>query len=128
MRSTPLHRLACLGTALALLGFLGCNTPQTTTRRSSLMDYLYPKQQAAPAPNPAGARLRLPLKLGIAFVPGGSANWRVQNLMAPGQEKPLLEVILDHTQGNQTRAAEILGMNRNTLRKKLQQYGLIEGT
>jgi Fis family transcriptional regulator len=42
-------------------------------------------------------------------------------------ERPLLEVILDHAQGNQTRAAEILGMNRNTLRKKLQQYGLSNG-
>jgi rhombotail lipoprotein len=93
MRTTPFCRLICFGTALAVLGILGCNKPQTTTRRSSLMDYLYPKQQSAPAPNPAGARLKLPLKLGIAFVPGGSASWRVQNLMAPGQEKPLLEVV-----------------------------------
>lgn len=85
-------RFSLFGAVLALLT-LGCNTPQTTTRRSSLMDYLYPKQQSAPAPNPAGARLKLPLKLGIAFVPGGSASWRVQNLMAPGQEKPLLDVV-----------------------------------
>jgi len=85
-------RFSLFGAVLALLT-LGCNTPQTTTRRSSLMDYLYPKQQNAPAPNPAGARLKLPLKLGIAFVPGGSASWRVQNLMAPGQEKPLLDVV-----------------------------------
>ena len=85
-------RVSLLAAVLALLA-LGCNTPQTTTRRSSLMDYLYPKQQSAPAPNPAGARLKLPLKLGIAFVPGGSASWRVQSLLAPGQEKPLLEVV-----------------------------------
>ncbi len=78
---------------LALLALLGCNTPQTTSRRSSLMDYLYPKQQSAPAPNPAGARLKLPLKLGIAFVPGGSSSWRVQGLMVPGQEKQLLDVV-----------------------------------
>ncbi|HEX9010587.1 MAG TPA: rhombotarget lipoprotein [Holophagaceae bacterium] len=77
----------------ALLLVAGCNAPETHVRRSSLMDYLYPKQKAAPAPNPAGARLHLPLKLGIAFVPGGAANWRVQNLLAPGQEKPLLEVV-----------------------------------
>ena len=88
-----LPRLTSFGLALALLMALGCNTPQTTTRRSSLMDYLYPKQQNAPVPNPAGARLKLPLKLGIAFVPGGSSSWRVQNLMAPGQEKPLLDVV-----------------------------------
>jgi rhombotail lipoprotein len=57
------------------------------------MDYLYPKEKAAPAPNPAGARLKLPLRLGIAFVPGDGRSWRVQNLLAPGQEKPLLEVV-----------------------------------
>ncbi len=84
----------CLASAvLALLACQGCNTPQTTARRSSLMDYLYPKQQSAPAPNPAGARLKLPLRVGIAFVPGGTSSWRVQNLMAPGQEKVLLEVV-----------------------------------
>jgi rhombotail lipoprotein len=88
-----LHCSAFLGAALALISILGCNTPQTTTRRSSLMDYLYPKQQSAPVPNPAGARLKLPLKLGIAFVPGGSSAWRVQGLMAPGQEKQLLDVV-----------------------------------
>jgi len=39
-------------------------------------------------------------------------------------EKPLLEAILNHTQGNQTRAAEILGLNRNTLRKKMKSHGI----
>lgn len=39
-------------------------------------------------------------------------------------EKPFLEVVMDHVQGNQTQAAELLGINRNTLRKKLQTYGL----
>jgi Fis family transcriptional regulator len=39
-------------------------------------------------------------------------------------ERPLLEVVLHHAEGNQTRAAEMLGLNRNTLRKKLNQHGI----
>ena len=39
-------------------------------------------------------------------------------------ERPLLEVVLKHTRGNQTKAAEILGINRGTLRKKLREHGL----
>lgn len=39
-------------------------------------------------------------------------------------EKPLLEMVLAHVGGKQTKAAEILGINRNTLRKKMQQHGI----
>lgn len=39
-------------------------------------------------------------------------------------EKPLLEVVLDRTGGNLTRAAQMLGINRGTLRKKLRKYAL----
>ena len=35
-------------------------------------------------------------------------------------EKPLIENILDYTRGNQIKASSILGLNRNTLRKKYQ--------
>ncbi len=37
-------------------------------------------------------------------------------------EKPLIETVLHHAGGNQTRAAELLGLNRNTLRKKIQTH------
>ena len=40
-------------------------------------------------------------------------------------EKPLLEQTLDYTKGNQSAAAEILGMSRGTLRKRLQTYKLL---
>lgn len=39
-------------------------------------------------------------------------------------EKPLLEVVMRHAEGNQSRAAEWLGINRNTLRRKLVEHGL----
>jgi Fis family transcriptional regulator len=40
-------------------------------------------------------------------------------------EKPMLEVVLRNADGNQTLAAEMLGINRNTLRKKLTEYNLL---
>jgi Fis family transcriptional regulator len=40
-------------------------------------------------------------------------------------EKPILEAVMARAAGNQSHAAEMLGINRNTLRKKLQQHGLI---
>jgi two-component system nitrogen regulation response regulator GlnG len=39
-------------------------------------------------------------------------------------EKPLLRAVLRETSGNQVRAAQILGINRNTLRKKLTEHGI----
>jgi two-component system nitrogen regulation response regulator GlnG len=39
-------------------------------------------------------------------------------------ERPLFDVVLAHTGGNQVKAAELLGLNRNTLRKKLQELGI----
>ncbi len=39
-------------------------------------------------------------------------------------EKPLLESVLHKVQGNQTHAAQMLGINRNTLRKKMRAHGI----
>jgi len=39
--------------------------------------------------------------------------------------KPMLEAVMLRAKGNQSHAAEMLGINRNTLRKKLQQHGLL---
>jgi Fis family transcriptional regulator, factor for inversion stimulation protein len=41
-------------------------------------------------------------------------------------EKPLLEVVMQQAEQNQSRAAQWLGLNRNTLRKKLVEHRLIK--
>jgi Fis family transcriptional regulator len=46
----------------------------------------------------------------------------VYEMVLKNVEKPMLETILTRADGNQTIAAEMLGINRNTLRKKIQQY------
>jgi Fis family transcriptional regulator len=40
-------------------------------------------------------------------------------------EPPLLSATMNYTRQNQSRTAEILGLNRGTLRKKLKHYGLL---
>ena len=40
-------------------------------------------------------------------------------------EKPLFRNVMEYAEGNQSEAAEILGINRGTLRKKLRQYDLL---
>ena len=52
----------------------------------------------------------------------GEPPHAVYDMVLSCVEKPLLEYIMQHAAGNQSKAAEILGLNRNTLRKKLQQY------
>ena len=40
-------------------------------------------------------------------------------------EKPLIKTVLEYANGNNARAAEILGINRNTLRKKIQDLEIV---
>lgn len=42
-------------------------------------------------------------------------------------ERPLLNAVMSYTNGNQSEAAEILGINRGTLRKKLKSHNLLSG-
>ena len=51
-------------------------------------------------------------------------NSHLHELIMGGIEKPLVEIVLNETNGNQTQAANILGINRNTLRKKIAEYGI----
>ena len=49
----------------------------------------------------------------------------IYNMVLLAVEKPMLEMVMDRSEQNQSQAADMLGINRNTLRKKLQQHGLI---
>ncbi|MBM7061327.1 DNA-binding protein Fis [compost metagenome] len=49
----------------------------------------------------------------------------IYNLVLSEVEAPLLETVMNYVKGNQTKASELLGLNRGTLRKKLKQYDLL---
>ena len=54
----------------------------------------------------------------------GQEAQEVYEMVLSEVEAPLLDIIMQHTRGNQTRAANMLGINRGTLRKKLKKYGM----
>ena len=54
----------------------------------------------------------------------GAEPHGVHDMILDAVEKPLLEVVLRHAQGNQSLAAQWLGINRNTLRRKLLDHRL----
>ena len=55
----------------------------------------------------------------------GTEPGALYDMVVRAVEKPLLDVVMQHAGHNQSRAAEWLGMNRNTLRKKLVEHKLI---
>jgi Fis family transcriptional regulator len=56
----------------------------------------------------------------------GTEPDNLHDMMVRVMEKPLLEVVMHRAEGNQSRAADWLGLNRNTLRKKLLEHKLIK--
>ncbi len=56
---------------------------------------------------------------------GGEAPHSMHEMLIRLVEKPLLEVVMQHSEGNQSKAAEWLGINRNTLRRKLVEHKLL---
>lgn len=56
----------------------------------------------------------------------GDRPGELYDLVIGEVERPLFKAVMDYTQGNQSQAAGILGINRGTLRKKLRTYSLIQ--
>lgn len=56
----------------------------------------------------------------------GTEPHGVQQMIFDAVEKPMLDVVLRQAGGNQSKAAEWLGINRNTLRRKLTEHKLIK--
>ena len=55
----------------------------------------------------------------------GSRPHALHEMVTTAVERPLLQFAMAKSDGNQCAAAELLGINRNTLRKKLQQYRML---
>ena len=56
---------------------------------------------------------------------GGETPSNIYAMVLRSVERPMLEVTLRQAGGNQTLAAEMLGINRNTLRKKINEHHLL---
>lgn len=76
-----------------------------------------------PAAVPLSAHVKQAVDLYFSQLKGHDAS-DLYAMVICEVEKPLLEVTLQHTGFNQTKAAKILGLSRSTLRKKLEQYGI----
>ncbi len=55
---------------------------------------------------------------------GGHAVTDLHHLVMTEVERPLIVTVLEYSRGNQTRAAQLLGISRSTLRKKIAEYAL----
>ena len=55
----------------------------------------------------------------------GAPVSEVYDMVMAEVEAPMLEIVMKYTRHNQTKASQVLGLNRGTLRKKLKQYGLL---
>ena len=56
----------------------------------------------------------------------GTEPANLHDMLIKAVERPLLEIVMEQAQHNQSRAAQWLGLNRNTLRKKLLDHGLLD--
>ena len=89
--------------AILVVALAGCVTASRVERRSNLMSYLYPDASGPQTPNPAGARLQLPLRIGLAFVPPDRGQSRYagdfRSTFPAATETRLLNIVKRNFQG-----------------------------
>ena len=79
---------------------------------------------APPTTADAGASLEALVRIEVESLLRGADPRDLHPRILERTERPLLEAVLAHTGGNQLRAAALLGINRNTLRKKITELGI----
>ncbi len=79
--------------------------------------------QAQTQTSPLRAQAKVAMKNFLSQLNGKDVD-NMYDLVLAEIETPMLEEVMQYTRGNQTRAANLLGINRGTLRKKLKQYGM----
>ena len=84
-------------------------------------DYYLPHKATYPIVGSIGLTTLL---VGFANQLNGHAPGELYDFVLGEMERPLLEVVMNRTRGNISKAAQFLGLNRATLRKKLERYGL----
>jgi len=106
-------------------------TPQGPPRSGRQASSGYERAASAPAPATGGAArgetieqcIMRSLNEYFANLDGAKPH-ALHEMVLQAAERPLLKFAMERTGGNQSAAAELLGINRNTLRKKLVEYRL----
>ncbi|NRT57451.1 Fis family transcriptional regulator [Leptothrix sp. C29] len=80
---------------------------------------------ATPAGSPIDQSIRATLETYFDDLDGTTPHG-LYDMVIKAVERPLLDVVMARADGNQSRAAEWLGINRNTLRRKLVEHRLID--
>jgi len=86
-----------------------------------------PAADATPAASPVSLDACIRATLATYFADlGASEPHALYDMVVKAVERPLLDVVMQRAEGNQSRAAEWLGINRNTLRRKLLEHQLVK--
>lgn len=97
-------------------------TSRTTAEHKTTTKRLYISKKNAD--KPLRECVRKAVDVYFANMNGHPADG-LYKLLISEVEKPLLESVMEHTGSNQVRAAQILGINRTTLRSKLKKYDIL---